>query len=90
MQDLLRLAEATLPELRRWREETPGSFPPELYDRVELHLKGIIASETEEQLNSSVAALTRMLVDSGPMDEAFLPSFWNLADGLQRLRKRKK
>jgi len=70
--------------MRLWEE--PGVERAWL-DRLALRMEKVAASP-DSTLEREVAAITHSLVDSGPMEEACCPSFWQVVGYFQRQRKR--
>ena len=84
MTDIRSLLVKGAEEIRLWEE--PGIEPAWL-DRLALRMERA-ATSPEATLEREVAAITHSLVDSGPMEEACCPSFWQAVDYFQRQRKR--
>ena len=75
----------SLEELDAWRDKSPGRYSDDFYLSVERLLRSMVDCSGDD-LDRRVHGLLHFIVDCGPLDADFLPSFKTLVDALDRLR----
>jgi hypothetical protein len=76
-----------LEELDAWRDKSPGPYSDEFYLSVERLLRSMVDCSGDD-LDRRAHDLLHVIMDSGPLDADFVPSFKTLVDALDRLRLR--
>ena len=78
----------SIAELDNWIETRPPSRDERLwYENLRKNLLLAQESRTIDDMEYMTKIITRMIVDSGPLDKDFLPSYDDLVSKLEKLRK---
>ena len=79
--------DTALEELATWRATATDQHSTGFYASVERSLRAMKAMSTIDELDTAVHSLTRVIADSGPLSNRFIPSFLAIANTLARSRR---
>ena len=74
-------------EIRRYGDSADPSSG--WIEKMALRMETASALSGEAEQEHQIAIISRMLIDSGPLDDGASPSFWAAADAMRRAGKRR-